>query len=117
MSLDEVYGLTGKPDPWTRDLRLNEALLRRRFASEIAYAKENHKVGKETTIGGQMGKFSFGPIKVLDNRGRPTREFQITLGKIAGICAASDDARYRAVRKIINQASSPRRRVALRRPK
>ena len=45
------------------------------------------------------------PVKVLDRRGRPTREFTVTIVRTFGVRGNSSDADYRTARRMLRSAS------------
>ncbi len=108
-SLDELAGLSGvKTNAWKEANRLNKALLLKHFFDVTIQDVRSGQHNKGLLIRHNM--FTDGkcpPVPVLDERGRPTRAFQIALGRWFSVSPdnATKDAIYRAVRPLLLEAS------------
>ena len=109
-SLDKLAGLSGvKTNAWKAANRLHNAyLLKHVFDTTIQNVRSGQH-NKGLLIRHNM--FSDGkcpPVPVLDKRGRPTRAFQIALGRWFNVVSSpenvNEDAIYRAVRRLLRKA-------------
>lgn len=125
-SLDRLAELDGKPLPWKKNAVDHQALLVAfHFDRIVAEARDGSGNGtlvcdpaiprgdpRRSELSNRT-HFTDGicePVRVLDNRAcpRPTKAFQIALGKCLDVVpnsnAVTDDGIYRAVRKCLDKA-------------
>ena len=110
--MDKLAGLSGvKTNAWKAANKLHNAyLLKHVFDTTIQNVRSGQH-NKGLLIRHNM--FSDGkcpPVPVLDKRGRPTRAFQIALGRWFNVVSfpeyVNEDAIYRAVRRLLRKASA-----------
>ena len=115
-TLDELAGLSGvKTNAWKAANRLHKAHLLKHFFDSIIQDVRSGQRGKalHTALLIRHNMFTDGkcpPVPVLDKRGRPTRAFQIALGRCFNVVLSPDnvteEAIYLAVRRLLREASA-----------
>lgn len=130
-SLDRLAGLVGtKPRPWNKNTADLRAVTVAYYFDQIVKAAREGGGGGELICDPAIPRgdprrndpsnrthYADGecePVRVLDNRGSPTKLFQIALGKRLNVVrcpnAVTDDAIYRAVHKCLKKAHEIRAR-------
>lgn len=121
LTLDELAGLSGaKSTAWTAAGRADKAAqVRHAFDTLVENARnERQRVSRaspppkrpetavQTTLGNRV-------VDVINNSGRPTRKFQVELGRLFSVCPSADrsgpnadEAVYREVRRLLREASA-----------
>ena len=127
-SLDRLAGLAGsKPRPWNKSADDNRALIVALFFDKIVKAAREGCGPDEGLVcdpaiprgdprrndpsnSTHYADSECGPVRVLDNRGRPTKGFKIALGRRCKINAVSDDPMYTAVNRCFKMSREIRAR-------
>jgi hypothetical protein len=124
LTLDELTGLSGtKSTAWTAEARAETAALVRhafdrcveRARRERERVKSARPPPKRPWTAVQTTLREKGPVvDVIDKRGRPTREFQVDLGRLFEVCPSAsragksaDEAVYRELRRLLKEAAGP----------
>ncbi len=115
-SLDKLAGLSGmKMNAWKAADRQHTAHLLKHFFDSIIQDVRSGQHGKalQNALLIRHNMFTDGecePVPVLDKRGRPTRAFQIALGRWFNVVPSPDyvteEAIYQAVRRLLRKASA-----------